>query len=62
MAVDDPNDRGQWPNNVGQRRTVEAINGAPMTYTIDDEILLQQSGLPEKVALLSAPAIRRRDV
>lgn len=49
MAVDDPNDRGQWPNNVGQRRTVEAINGMPMTYTIEDEILHQQSELPEKL-------------
>lgn len=49
MAVDDPNDRSRWPNSVGQTRTIEAIDGSPMTYTIEDEIFRQQSGLPEKL-------------
>jgi hypothetical protein len=34
---------------VGQTRTVEGIDGRPMTYTIEDEILHPQSGLPEKL-------------
>ena len=49
MTVNDPNDRSQWPSGVGRSRTIKAIDGTPMTYTVEDEILQQQSGLPEKL-------------
>jgi hypothetical protein len=52
MPVEDPGDRRQWPNSVGQKRTIEAIDGKLMVCTIEDEILHPQAGSPEKLICL----------
>jgi hypothetical protein len=49
MPIENPSDRHQWPNNVGQKRTLEAVDGKPMLCTIEDEILHPQTGSPEKL-------------
>ncbi len=48
MALD-PHDQRHWPRNVGQIRTVDGIDGKPMTFTIEDEILHPPLGLTEKL-------------
>ncbi|HET7921678.1 MAG TPA: hypothetical protein VFM15_02880 [Gammaproteobacteria bacterium] len=39
----------KWPDNIGKIRDIKAIDGKPIRFTVLDEILHPETGLPQKL-------------